>query len=290
MCVFLSLSFNSANCSDSRHYLTETHWSPDGRVFAVSSMDHKVYLYRSDSYKLQGICDKHNAAVKNFDFSENSLYLQSDSQEDYEHLYFDVSDGQHYTAGSQLRDVRWQSWTCIFGWPVQGIWPVYHPDDEKSLLEDGNSKDPSCLHRMPAVRGGLAGQDHLVYGDRSGNVTLTRFPCLSKGATRFSEPGHVGSVRKIRYSADGRYVVSIGEKDRTVMIWAVTQRLSSGEFASSVPLRPGTSGRPSSAEGGMDDTMGNSGMLPIMNGTMTTTASATGSVHGASQSITGSRR
>jgi microtubule-associated protein-like 6 len=188
--------------------LTETHWSPDGKVFAVASMDHKIYLYRSDSYKLQGVCDKHNATVRHFDFSANSLYLQSDSQEDFEHLFFDVADGQHYTAGSQLRDVLWQTWTCIFGWPVQGIWPAYHPDDEKSIVEDGNSKDPSSVHRMPMVRGGLSGGDHVVYGDRSGRVGITRYPCLSKSSARFTEEGHVGAVSKIRYMCDGRYVTS----------------------------------------------------------------------------------
>lgn len=189
---------------DSRHFLTETHWSPDGRVFAVASMDHKIYLYRSDSYKLQGVCDKHNATVRHFDFSANSLYLQSDSQEDFEHLFFDVADGQHYTAGSQLRDVLWQTWTCIFGWPVQGIWPAYHPDDEKSIVEDGNSKDPSSVHRMPMMRGGLAGGDHLVYGNRSGQVGITRYPCLSKSSTRYAEDGHVGAVSKLRFTCDGR--------------------------------------------------------------------------------------
>lgn len=46
------------------------------------------------------------------------MYLQSDSA-DAEHLYFEAEDGEYFSAGSQLKDIKWADWTCLYGWPVQ---------------------------------------------------------------------------------------------------------------------------------------------------------------------------
>lgn len=27
--------------------------------------------------------------------------------------------------GKAFRDTSWDSWTCLYGWPVAGIWPKY---------------------------------------------------------------------------------------------------------------------------------------------------------------------
>jgi microtubule-associated protein-like 1/2 len=107
------------SCRDSRHWIQDAKFSPDGTSFAVASMDHKIYIYNIQSYRLKGTCDRHNSFVKEFDFSEDGIYIQSDSG-DYEHLYFEAEDGQYFSSGSHLKDIRWSSWTCIFGWPVQG--------------------------------------------------------------------------------------------------------------------------------------------------------------------------
>lgn len=151
-------------------------------------MDHKVYLYTAETFKLRGMCDKHNAAVKHIDFSMDSIYLQSDST-DYEHLYFEVADGQYFSVGSQLRDIKWSDWNCIYGWPVQGIWP--------SLDEDGNptGPEPTCCHRSP-------NQKFLAVGDAEGFVKIYIFPCLSKKASFLSYRAHVGPVSRIRFNAD----------------------------------------------------------------------------------------
>lgn len=105
---------------DSRHWLPDVKFSPDGRSFAVASMDHKIYIYNSETFRLRGTCDRHNSHVREFDYSADSAYIQSDGG-DYEHLYFEAADGEFFSAGSQLRDIQWADWTCLFGWPVQGV-------------------------------------------------------------------------------------------------------------------------------------------------------------------------
>ena len=106
-------------CRDSRHWLQEAKFSPDGTTFATASMDHKIYIYNRETYRLKGTCTRHNSYIRGFDFSETGEFIQSDSG-DYEHLYFEAQDGEHFAAGSQLRDLAWADWTCTFGWPVQG--------------------------------------------------------------------------------------------------------------------------------------------------------------------------
>ncbi len=146
-------------------------FSPDGKSFAVASMDHKIYIYNSETYRLRGTCDRHNSHVREFDYSADSLYLQSDSG-DHEHLYFEAEDGEYFSAGSQLKDIKWADWTCLFGWPVQGMWPYF------SEIESGAACEPTAVHRSPA-------QDMLVVGDQSGTVKLVQYPCISKEVKLF---------------------------------------------------------------------------------------------------------
>jgi len=40
------------------------------------------------------------------------------------HRYYSTADGSYFKLPSQLKNVKWDSWTCRMGWPVQGIWPV----------------------------------------------------------------------------------------------------------------------------------------------------------------------
>lgn len=104
---------------DSRHWIQDAKFNPDGSSFAVGSMDHKIYIYHRDTFRLKGTCDRHNSFIKEFDFSEDGVYIQSDSG-DYEHLYFEAEDGEYFSSGSHLKDIKWHNWTCLFGWPVQG--------------------------------------------------------------------------------------------------------------------------------------------------------------------------
>jgi WD40 repeat protein len=176
---------------DSRHWLTDIKFSPDGKMFAVASMDHKIYLYATDTFKLKGTCDKHNAPIQSFDFSMDSVYLQSDSS-DFEHLYFEASDGQYFSTGSQLRDILWSEWTCKYGWPVQGIWPQLDSDGKAVAA------DPSCVHRSP-------NSSLLSVGDQKGVLKLHRYPCLSKKVDPLVvKSAHIGEISRTRFSCDGK--------------------------------------------------------------------------------------
>lgn len=162
---------------DSRHWLSDVKYSPDGKSFALGSMDHKIYVYNRDTYRLRGTCDRHNSYIKSFDYSMDSMYIQSDAG-DYEHLYFEAEDGEYFSAGSQLKDIKWSDWTCTFGWPVNGTWPYF------ADIEKGIAAEPTCVHRHvtstgPASAVGTA-VGLLAVGDQAGAVTLRTSPCVAK--------------------------------------------------------------------------------------------------------------
>jgi len=67
------------------------------------------------------------------------------------------------TAVEEIRAIEWQSWTCVLGSEVNGMWPKY------SQINDVNAVDASITY------------DTLATGDDFGLVKLFRFPCIKKG-------------------------------------------------------------------------------------------------------------
>lgn len=134
-------------------------------------MDHKIYIYNRETFRLKGTCERHNSFIRCFDFSEDSVYIQSDSG-DFEHLYFEAEDGEFFAAGSQLKDIKWHEWTCTFGWPVQGTWPHFE------AVENGTAFEPTTVHRS-------RDESLLAVGDTSGSVKIFNYPCLSKQVSAF---------------------------------------------------------------------------------------------------------
>jgi WD40 repeat protein len=49
---------------DSRHWIPDVKFAPNGKSFAVASMDHKIYIYNGETYRLKGTCDRHNSHIK----------------------------------------------------------------------------------------------------------------------------------------------------------------------------------------------------------------------------------
>ena len=192
---------------DSRHWIQDVKFSPDGKHFAVGSMDHKIYIYNRQTYRMKGTCDRHNSFIKTFDFSADGVYIQSDSG-DNEHLYFEAEDGQFFASGSQLKDMKWSDWTCSFGWPVQGAWPYF--DD----VAKGTAKEPSTMHRS-------YDEQLLGVGDMDGHIKLLHWPCQEKEAVPVVSNGHDNEVAKVRFTCDNKYMVTLGKEDRSIIIWKV---------------------------------------------------------------------
>ena len=197
---------------DSRHWIRDVKYSPDGRSFAVASMDQKIYLYESKNFVLQAKAEKHNASILFFDYSTDSQMVQSDSA-DFEHLVHNANDGAQFGLPSQLKNVDWFTYTCIYGWPVQGIWPTKKASEQAVGLA---ASEPVCCHRS-------GDRKLLAAATNKGQVKLYNYPVLSKGAKFKQETGHAGEVSNCRFSIDDSTLVTVGKNDRTILVWKVNR-------------------------------------------------------------------
>lgn len=188
--------------------LVATEWSqclvysPDGSTIAVGSHDNSIYLLDTTTFSCRAMCKKHHSYVTALDFSSDSKYLQSVSG-DYEYLFWDVATGKHITSTSDVRDVKWATFTCMFGWPVQGIWPAFADGT------DINSVDRNHSNSL------------IVTGDDMRRVKLFRYPSIKEKSAFKEYKGHSEHIMQVRFSYDGQYVASIGGLDKTICQWEV---------------------------------------------------------------------
>lgn len=199
---------------DSRHWIRCVKCSPDGTKIAIGSMDHKVYLYDRATVRLLHKCTKHNSYVTHLDFSADSQFVQSDAA-DFEHLFHVVEDGSHVRSPSQLKDAEWATWTCIYGWPVQGCWPtlgaaetgrdtktqITSTDTTDQLVAAGDENGDLRLYRNPTGRGSIS-------------VKCTHSHASSISAVAFS------AAASAQCSAD-RHIITTGRSDRSIAVWKV---------------------------------------------------------------------
>jgi len=182
--------------------INDVKFSPSGYYLIGASADGNIYIYKSDDavhFFRQAVCRGHKAPVLHVDFSADGQHLQSNAQ-DCSILYWDMR-GNVIKSASILRDTPWGTWTCTLGWPVQGIYPA------KSRITDINT-----CHAVP--ESGV-----LVTGNDSGALNLFRYPSLDAGAIYQTYSGHSGHVQNVRFTHNRRYVVSVGGRDRAVLLW-----------------------------------------------------------------------
>ncbi|KAE9018391.1 Echinoderm microtubule-associated protein-like 6 [Phytophthora fragariae] len=190
-----------------KEWISDVKFSPCGNTLALCSHDNSIYLYSVSSgtseFKKRKPFSKHNSYITHFDFSEDSSYLQSNCGA-YEYLFCDTASSSHVSRASSLRDVKWATWTCTLGWPVQGIWPE---------CADGTDINAVCASSSRTI---------LASGDDSGNVKFFRYPCIPKGSKFIACRGHASHVANVRCSFDDKYLISVGGNDRSIFQWKLT--------------------------------------------------------------------
>ncbi|KAJ8599148.1 hypothetical protein CTAYLR_008287 [Chrysophaeum taylorii] len=210
--VFLVLDAESLEVlhegRDSRYWIRCARYSPDSTKFAVGSMDHKIYVYDAATTELLAKCTKHNDCVTHLDFSADSAYLQSDAA-DLEHLYHAVDDGSHVRLPSQLKDAEWATWSCIYGWPVQGCWPTLSGEKTRDPKVSLTSTNATSDRRFLAV------------GDDAGEVRLFRYPSAQHAMPLTCSHSHVSAVASVAFTSAGTHLITIGQHDRSVAAWTI---------------------------------------------------------------------
>lgn len=184
-------------------------------MLAVGSKDNLIHILSvDDSYRHVATCKGHTTSIKNMDFSSDGKVLQTtDSCK--EILYWDVFTGQRISNASQYRDLSWHTWTCLYGWPVQGIYnsETGSPAADSDLI--------NCVNRSPHSTLVVAGTSNTV----SKVIKLFNYPCLAD-AIPIVYGGHTSPVLDVAFNSisdhtDGDGIVSAGGNDSCLFQWKV---------------------------------------------------------------------
>ena len=186
---------------DTREWITDAKYTPDGTTLALASRDNSVYFYdATNGFAPRAVFSKHSSFITHIDFTTDSQWLQSCSGA-YDLLFCDANTGAHLPSASRIKDLDWATWTCPLGWPIQGTWKPY----EKGL--EINTVDRSHGRNIVAV------------GDEYGRLRLYRYPCLKENASCLEYQAHSPHIMKVRWANEDKFLFSVGGQDRSIMQW-----------------------------------------------------------------------
>lgn len=191
---------------DAHEWISDIKFTPNGKWLAAGAHDNKIYLYAvaSDGSRLtltkRKVFAKHSSYITHLDFSADSRYMQSNCGA-YELLFCDVPTGRQITSATDVKDVVWASWSCVLGWPVQGIWPP---------CADGTDVNSVARSNSNAL---------VATADDFGKVKLFRYPCVKKGAGSLEYSGHSSHVTNVRWTNFDECLISTGGNDRSIFQW-----------------------------------------------------------------------
>src|SRR5690606_26505586 len=129
-------------------------YSPSGGILAVGCRDSCIYILNAElNYRKMSVYRGHRASVVRLDLSGESLHLESNDIAR-ELLYWDVQTGKQITNTSLTRDIEWASWTCVFGWPVQGATHIREGNEFGIVCRspDATTLATSCKNRIKLSR------------------------------------------------------------------------------------------------------------------------------------------
>jgi len=194
--------------NQTQNWIQEMKYSPSGKTLAVGTHGSVICLLSvQDGYKCKGTLKAHNSFITHLDWSEDSTCMRSVCGA-YELLFHnidedDLKSSSQNPSAKQYRDTKWATTTVTFGWEVDGI---YEPDQTGS---DINGVDVDANKQLIAT------------GDDFGNVNLYRYPCNKVGNQFRVYEGHSSHVPCVRFSPDGRYIVSTGGHDKAIFQWSI---------------------------------------------------------------------
>lgn len=192
-----------------KRWISEMRYSPNNELFAVGSHDDFIDIYKvANNYKIMFAMKKHSSFITHFDWSLDSNYIHSNCGA-YELLFWDANTGKQLTSGaSALKDEEWSTWSCVLGWPVQGIYKEEWKGSDVNMVDRSHTKTKD-------------GCQVLAVADDFSTIRIYKYPCVKKNSKGIILHGHSSHVTNVKFDADDEYLFSTGGEDQTVMQWKV---------------------------------------------------------------------
>lgn len=187
---------------DSSAAICLTKYSPEGETLAVGAEDGAIYLYAVlDEFELIGRCVRHTTPVTELDFSADGEWVRTNSEEK-DIQFFNADDASLQSNLPAMRDVVWNSWTCIYTWHCKSAHRTTYKGELVTSLNTPNSTP-----------------NYVAVGTNFGYIRLHYFPCIPDESECHRFPAHAGPVGTVRFSFDETRMVSGGLHDRTIIQW-----------------------------------------------------------------------
>jgi len=193
-----------------KEWISDLKFSPDNNFIAIGSHDNAIYLYSVPNFKKLFVMNKHSY-ITHLDWSENSSNLHSNCGA-YELLFWDAGTGKQLPGGATaLKDEHWATWTCVLGFPVQGIWPLYADGTDINYVDRSRNKHPGGYYLLAS-------------GDDFGKVRILKYPSILKNSDAVFGVGHSSHIPCVKWSENDDFLYSIGGEDNCVFQWQVKKK------------------------------------------------------------------
>jgi WD40 repeat protein len=197
-----------------RHHkqcINDIKFSPNGAFFAVGCENSWISIYSATDLKQISKVKKHSSAITHLDWSIDSKFLRSNCKAGELH-FFDVPALNYLPEGPKItRDHHWETCTCVFSWPVQGIYGIPMENPVVNAVDRNNVQ-------------GKFSQNMLAATNEAGKVLIYTYPCVRKNADFVAGFGHSSPVANVRFSKKGLNLYTVGGSDLCVLQWKLTQK------------------------------------------------------------------
>lgn len=196
---------------DAKEWVSEVKFNKEGTRLAAGSHDNAIYIYDvTNNFKKMFAMKKHSSYITHLDWSEDGKNLHSNCGA-YELLYWDSETGQQIKSGATMfKNENWATWTCVLGWPVQGIFPP-----------GSNGTDIKYTDRSKGEVSKTNKYQLLATCDNWGKLNLYRYPCLTVGSQAVKGVGHSSHVTCCKFNRNDEHIFTSGGEDNCVFQWAV---------------------------------------------------------------------
>jgi WD40 repeat protein len=207
----VDLNKRAKNPGSTENWIEGMNYSPDGKALAVCTHGGVTVLLDTSDYDMKEVLDKSTAAnVTSCDWSQDGKFI-STVDASYELLFYNITPelkgSSQETSAPLMKDVEWATQTNKLGWWVDGIW---------SVGMDGT--DINSVARSP---GSQSEAKLIASGDDWGRVNLYRNPVGTDNEAKHFDNGHSSFVCRVKFSRDGRYLLSAGGFDKTILQWRI---------------------------------------------------------------------
>ena len=170
-------------------------------IFALG-VDEKDQSVTTKEYELISNCVKHELPIDSVDFSIEAEYIRSNSIAK-DLAFFSADDGSLVENYQSMRDVEWETATCLYTWHSKNCHRSIYNDEEITAIDAPRKEVKTTI----------------VSGTNFGFVRLHAFPCVHEDSEFHRYFAHTGQVNKIAYTPDSKYLFSIGKHDKCIIQW-----------------------------------------------------------------------